>query len=81
MWIEDFFEDARYALRSLGRDPFLVFTVALTLAACIGANTAVFSLANSILIRPLAYPNERQTEIMKLFRNGKDVMEATDEIS
>lgn len=62
MWIEDFFEDARYALRSLGRDPFLVFTVALTLAACIGANTAVFSLANSILIRPLAYPNAQHID-------------------
>ncbi len=55
--LESFFEDIRYAARNLRRDPFLAFTATLTLAACIGANTAVFSLANSILIRPLPYPD------------------------
>ncbi|MBV9771194.1 MAG: ABC transporter permease [Bryobacterales bacterium] len=55
--IENFWEDSRYALRNLRRDPFLAFAATLTLAASIGANTTVFSVANSILIRPLPYPH------------------------
>jgi len=54
--IESLWEDSRYAVRNLRRDPFLAFAATLTLAACIGANTTVFSVANSILIRPLPYP-------------------------
>jgi predicted permease len=55
--IESLWEDARYALRNLRRDPFLALSATVTLAVCIGANTTVFSVANSILIRPLPYPN------------------------
>jgi putative ABC transport system permease protein len=58
--IESFFEDVRYALRSLAREPFLAFVATLTLAICIGANTTVFSVANSILIRPLVYPGSER---------------------
>jgi len=54
--IEDFFEDLRYALRGLRRDRFLAFAATATLAISIGANTTVFSMADSILIRPLPYP-------------------------
>jgi putative ABC transport system permease protein len=54
--IESFWDDSRFALRNLRRDPFLAFAATLTLAASIGANTTVFSVANSILIRPLPYP-------------------------
>jgi hypothetical protein len=54
--IESFWEDARYAVRNLRRDPFLALAATVTLAVCIGANTTVFSVANSILIRPLPYP-------------------------
>ena len=49
-------EDPGHALRGLRRDPFLALTAAATLALCIGANTTVFSLVDSILIRPLPYP-------------------------
>jgi len=50
-------DDARYAVRNFSRDPFLALATTLTLAICIGANTTVFSVANSILIRPLPYPH------------------------
>jgi predicted permease len=56
-FIESLWEDSRYAIRNMRRDPFLSLTATLTLAVCIGANTTVFSVANSILIRPLPYPD------------------------
>ena len=43
-------------MRGLRRDPLLALTAAATLALCIGANTTMFSLVDSILIRPLPYP-------------------------
>ena len=49
-------QDFRYSLRGLRRDPVLVLAALLTLAICLGANTTVFSLVNSILLRPLPYP-------------------------
>src|ERR1035438_5660453 len=50
-------ENLRRARRALGRDPILWLTATLTLALCIGANTTVFSLVNSILLRPLPFPD------------------------
>ncbi len=54
--VESLWDDVRYAVRNLRRDPFLALAATLTLAVCIGASTTVFSVANSILIRPLPYP-------------------------
>jgi putative ABC transport system permease protein len=50
-------ENLRRAVRGLRRDPILWLTATLTLALCIGANTTVFSLVNSILLRPLPFPD------------------------
>lgn len=70
--IENVFEDARYAMRNLRRDPFLALTATITLAVCIGANTTVFSVANSILIRPLPYPNSDRIDwISERYRSGE----------
>jgi len=55
--IEVLCQNSRYAIRNLRRDPFLGFIATGTLAVCIAANTTVFSVVDSILIRPLPYPN------------------------
>jgi putative ABC transport system permease protein len=54
--LENFLQDFRHALRGLARDPILAMTAAATLAISIGANTTVFSIVNTILLRPLPYP-------------------------
>jgi predicted permease len=57
-----FFQNVPYALRSLERDPLLVLSATLTLAVCIGANTTLFSIANSILFKPLPYPGSERID-------------------
>ena len=49
--------DLRFALRGLSRRPAFTFAAVLTLALGIGATTAIFSVAYSVLIKPLPYPN------------------------
>jgi predicted permease len=55
--IETFLSDLKLVIRRLRRSPGFVATVLLTLAIGIGANTAVFSVVNSVLLKPLPYPD------------------------
>jgi predicted permease len=70
-WLEAFCQDLRYGARLLARNKAFAAVAVLTLALGIGANTAIFSVVNAALLRPLPYPQPSSLTI--LWGNAKRV--------
>jgi len=71
--METLFRDVRYSLRLLLRSPGFSVAAILLLALGIGANTTVFTLTDSVLLRPLPVPHPDQLKLLRWFA-GRDVL-------
>jgi putative ABC transport system permease protein len=65
MLLEELGRDVRFAVRGLVRNPGFAIAALLVLAVGIGANTASFSLVNSVLLRPLPYPQPERLVMLR----------------
>jgi predicted permease len=68
LWLDDLIRDVGYGLRQLRRNPGFTIVAIITLALGIGATTAIFSVVNGVLLRPLPYPSPNR--LMILYENS-----------
>jgi putative ABC transport system permease protein len=69
--MENFLRDIRFALRSLRKDPHFTFAAIVALGLGIGATTVIFSVIDSVLLRPFSYKNaDRLTTVYEHFLSG-----------
>src|ERR1700730_17110862 len=70
-WLEEGGRNMRHGLRVLRQSPAHAVTAVLTLALCLGANTAILSVVDGFLLRPLPYPRpDRLAEVVTVFRGS-----------
>ena len=70
--LENFLRDLGFSARLLAKSPGFTAVAILTLAVGVGANTAVFSLINGLLLRPLPVPHAEQLVVLRIDENGPE---------
>src|SRR5262245_17461855 len=70
MWLEDLSRDVRYSLRTMAKNPGFALVAVLTLALGIGANTAIFTLLDAVVLKPLAVP--AAGDLITLYEKGPE---------
>src|SRR5262245_36276780 len=70
MWLDDLCRDVRHALRAMVRYPGFTIVAILTIALGIGANTAIFTLLDAVILKPLAVP--AAGELITLYEKGPE---------
>ncbi len=74
--METVFHDVKFALRVFRKSPIFTAVVLLTLALGIGANTAIFSIVNAVLLRPLPFRDSNQLEKITFSNPGVGLRDA-----
>lgn len=73
LWLETTWQDFRYALRGLHRNPGFATTAILSLALGIGSSLAIFTVADNLLLRPLPYPDASQLVMIYEANQRRDI--------
>jgi len=74
--METLFKDLRYGVRSLLKQPAFTLVAAITLALGIGGNSAMFSVVNAVLLRPLQYPDAGRIVVLEGINPSKGITQS-----
>jgi putative ABC transport system permease protein len=81
-WLEDLWRDLRFVLRSLAKTPGFAAIAIIVIAVGIGVNTAVFSVIDTVLLKPLTYPDPQSlVQLRNTFPQGSNPFESLPEFN